>query len=153
MRALMKNGIPFALSHLANGADAGRLLLDRMQSVAADHLILEIDADGADLDQLGDVGGGSCRLGRIGALEINRERQVVDGGDRSHRCDKRFQRDLLAVGIALGCGDRPAAGRKRLCSCLGDGLGRPGIPDIVKDERIALLMQRAERLRLFRLVH
>jgi hypothetical protein len=136
------------IRHLANCADAGGLLLHRVQPLAANHLILEIDTDGAGVDQLFDIGCRTRGLGGIGALEIDGERQIVGGRDLAGRRDQRLQRDLLAVTIALGGGNRPTARCQRLGAGLGHRLGGAGIPDIAENNRIALPVQRAERFRL-----
>lgn len=79
-----------AIGHFTDGADACCLRLDRMNAVAADHLIFEIDADGAVIHDLFDIGGDFLGLDGITALEIDRQRQRArhrnqHGGHRQQR--------------------------------------------------------------------
>ncbi|MCY1247894.1 hypothetical protein D9M72_612680 [compost metagenome] len=77
-----EQGHAAVVRHFADGADACRLLFDRMHTRFADHLVLEIDADGADVDQTRDIGGPRCRIFGIGALEIDGDRQFRRADDQ-----------------------------------------------------------------------
>ena len=106
-----------------------------MKTVAADHLIFEVKADGAHLDQALHV----CRhlVGCFGvsAFEVDRDRQFHRLDDAQRDPQDQVQWDCLTVAIALGGGDRPAARRNGLGAGFGDGLGSAGVPDVVEHER------------------
>ena len=110
MRALMKKSVADGLT---DGGDALHLKIERMKPFAADHLVLEIAADRAGRREPGDIRAALFRVGRIGALEIDRQRDFDRVDDPLRIGEREVERDLLPVGQAIGVGDRVASGRQR----------------------------------------
>ena len=137
----------------SRGADPLRLFRHRIQPLSADLLILEIHPDSTGRDHPRDVPAHTARARRIGALEIDAERQIAGGRDPLHDHLQHVERQRLAVAIALRARDRPASRRQRLRPGIGHRPGAARIPDIEKNDRIALTMQIRECLRLVRLRH
>ena len=141
MRALMKKSAPTA----ARAApDPPGLEVDRVQALAADHLILEIAADRAGRRQLRHVRRHAVGRDRIGALEVDRDRQLDRRDDPLGIGQRQFQRQPLGIVIAVRRRDRRAAGRDRLGARLGDRLGAARVPGIVEDDRVARHVERGE---------
>src|SRR5258708_36767338 len=88
----------------------------------------------------------SARVRRIAisASKTDGEGEVRGTDDQAQDVEGPGARELLAVVIAVGMGDRPTGGRDRLCAACGNRLGAARIPDIEEDERRPGNMQRAE---------
>ena len=74
----------------------------RVDSLAADHLILEIAADRAGRGEHGGVGFDQGGVERIAALEIDRQRQLDRLDDPRRIGEREGDRHLFAVGPAVG---------------------------------------------------
>ena len=88
----------------------------------------------------------------IATFQIDRHRKIGRADDPAQIVDRQSERHVLAIGEAIGIGDRPAARRDRLGTTRGHGLGAARIPDIEEDERLSGDMQRPELLGLARLI-
>ncbi len=128
----------------ADGPDPLNLQLERMQSLAADHLVLEVTADRAGDGEPRDIGSPFGGIGRIGAFEIDGERQLDRIGDALRIGEREVERDLLAVAEPGGIADRVAAGRQRFRARGGHGARAPDVPDVVKNDGVARHVQRGE---------
>ncbi len=117
-----------------------------MDPLPADQLIFEITADGAALLQRGDVGAGLGRIGRIGAFEIDGQREIDGVGNPPRIGEHIIERHLFAVAEPRGVADGMAAGGERFRARRRNCPGAADVPDIVEHDRIARHVQRGERV-------
>ena len=115
----MKKSAP---DRLACRRDPLRLERDRVQSFAADNLVLEIAADRASRRQPRDIARSLGRVVRIGAFEVDRDGKVDRLDDPLGIGQREVQRHLLAIAEPIGHGDRRAPRRDRPGAGLGYGL-------------------------------
>ena len=123
--------------------------VDRMETLAADDLILEVEADGPRLDRKANGLGNRLRRDAVAAFEVHRDRQVDRLDDAADVLQRQGARDLLAIRETKGGGHRPASGRDRLRTGAGDDLRRTRIPDVEQHDGIALHVQGVEGLGVF----
>ena len=137
------------VAHLtADHLDPMALLIERVHPLAADHLVLEIAADRTGSGQESHVFAGLLGIGRIGAFEIDRQRQLDRLGDPPGIGQREVDRHLLAIGKSVGIGDRMAAGGECLGARRDDRISAADVPDIVEHHRIARHVQRGEGFEL-----
>ena len=117
-----------------------------MEPGAADFPVFEIAADDAGFRQVSRMIGEPRWIDREAAFEIRGDRQVHALDDPAGAIEIEVERDFFAVAIAVGLGDRIAAGGERRGTSLGHGLGAGHVPDVVQQHRIARLMQLAETI-------
>ena len=101
---------------LADRGDPPHLEGEWVEALAADHLVLEIAADGAGRGEAGDIGGALARDRRS-----RRPRNRPLAGARPRRRSARHYRARSPSALAarrptVRVGDRMASGRKRLCA-------------------------------------
>ncbi|MCY1302167.1 hypothetical protein D9M70_518130 [compost metagenome] len=124
-----------------------------MHAALADHLVLEVDADGTDIENARDIGSAGRRIVGIGAFEVNGDGQLRRSHDQPRDIGEPRHRHLLAIAETMGGRHRPASGGKSLGTGFGHGLGAAGVPDIIEHHRVALPMQGSKGERLFLLAH
>ena len=135
MRALSTNGDARPLTGGDGRLDGSHGIRQRL------HLVLEVGADDADVD------GPADRLARVAVarLEVGGHGQVDGGGDAADRLDHEVARDLLAVGVAVGGGDRVARRGQRLrAGGVGDDAGGDDVPDVDDDQQLGVAVQALE---------
>ena len=110
MRALMKKCVA---DRAPDRRDPLHLKVERMQALAADDLVLEIAADRAGLGEPRDIRRAFFGIGRIGAFEIDRERQLDGLDDPPGIGEGEVERHLLRRRAEAGGVGRPGGSRSR----------------------------------------
>ncbi len=123
-------------------------MFERMQPLAANHLVLEVAADRACRREPHDIGGPLFGVVGVGPLEIDRQGQVDRVGDPLRIGEREVDRHVLAVGPSLCIGHRMASRCERLRTGLHHRHRAADIPDIVEDDRVARHVESRELLEL-----
>src|SRR5690606_33683306 len=137
---------------LDDGGHPLRLFLDRMEPFPADHLVLEVAADGTGLGQRARMFGEMRWIRSEAAFEVDRYRHVHSADDTSHAIEKQRERNALSIGKAVGFGQAMATGGDSLRARRRDRLGAAHVPDVVEQDRVTRLVERSETIAVF-LVH
>ena len=134
VRALMTRSTPAASAAWRSAADVVGVLGHRAQPAALGvDGVLDVEADRAGLEQpLDELGGG----GAVAGLHVGGDRDVGHGGaDAAYAVEGVVERHVLVVALAARVGERVAADAQRREAGVGDGAGRPGVPDVGQDQR------------------
>src|SRR5690606_37549077 len=123
-----------------------------MESLPTDHLIFEVAADRAGLGQQARVLGQMRRVRGETAFEIDGNRQFDRTNDTPDAIEKQRERNALPVGKAVRFGQAMTAGGNGLRPGCGDRLRAAHVPDVVKEDRVARLVESGEAIAIF-LVH
>ena len=121
------------LCGLANRSDPVRLAAYVVKPRAFNDPVLEINADHPEIEQTCDIAGELIVVVTVVTpFEIDSDREIYRGGDLPDNLLGKCDRDKLTIAVTLRLGDRPAAGRDRLCTRIPDSFRTAGILRIVK---------------------
>jgi hypothetical protein len=115
-----------------------------VEPLAADDLILEVAADRAGVGQPPRVLAAFFRVGGISALEVDRDRKLKRLDNAPRIGQREVDRHLLAIGPAVGVGDRMAASGERLGPRRDHRPRAAHVPDIIQHHGIARHVQGGE---------